>query len=302
MYTNESLRGYLRKAQELGIPEPVTNWMLQLARPRVVLHRDGDFRFGSGPAAATAPIVGFVGGNPLLPDNVEWNGFPHFIASVDCGALPPDVLDFPFPHNGTLLFFANAEQPDFSTDEEDTCGRIVYIQPGTPTSERAPHEDFRPFLTERFPLRSEIVWTMPQHASPEYLQLTGETRDLFDKYHGAQIGNEPWPYCGQLALGGHVAVVQSHPLERLMPDDIELFDGEGNPHEMATAAATRRPEDLPLPHFPDLPMPDAEWVTIAEMTDDLKWGPPISTTYWSVRRVDLAEQRFDRVKYHIDIM
>ena len=59
---------------------------------------------------ATGPVVGHLGGNPRLPDGVEWPQWPHhgpltYIAGIDCAALPANDLGMPFPANGNLLFF-----------------------------------------------------------------------------------------------------------------------------------------------------------------------------------------------------
>ncbi|MFV2019666.1 DUF1963 domain-containing protein [Micromonospora sp. LOL_023] len=291
-----------RNAQELDIPPQVADWLLGFARPRIVLHRDGQPRHGAGPAATTGPIAGYLGGDPMLPADVEWSGFPHFIAAVDGAALPSGVLDIPFPADGTLLFFANAGELAWGTDAHgrdvsDTYGRIVYVPPGTPTAARTPGPDHPPFRAERVPLRYEIAWTMPGHNSPEYLQLTGKARDLFDKYRGCEIGHPSPASAGVLAIGGHSTVVQEHPLDGLYPPGCELdFDDD------VEAAAARCPDDLPLPPRPGPQVaPDAEWVALAELKDHLNWGKTPTITFWTVRRDHLAARHFDQVLYQLDL-
>ena len=55
----------------------------------------------------------WVGGNPCLPDNVDWpelDGSPAiFRAQIDCRALPPGIWDNRGPKSGWLCFFSSAE-------------------------------------------------------------------------------------------------------------------------------------------------------------------------------------------------
>jgi hypothetical protein len=289
-------QAYRQKASERGIPAPVIEWFLQLARPRVVLHRDDQ----SGVDTATAPVVGHVGGNPWLPADVEWSGFPHFVASIDCAALPAGVLDIPFPEDGHLLFFADVNQPDF--DGEDTYARIVHVPAGTATAERVPSDE--PFMAERFPLRYELHWTLPGDYSLDYLLLREDSRNLYDKYDGSELGNEPWPYGGQLALGGHPLQIQDDPLLRFLPEDFAFPKVAIDPRIKASDAAAKFPNDLPLPPAePDRSNGDPEgWLVLAEMREDLDWGEIPAVTYWMIRREDLAKKSFDRVKHAVEIL
>ncbi|MGK8491331.1 DUF1963 domain-containing protein [Nocardia asiatica] len=60
------------------------------------------------------PLVGRTGGLPDLPIDAEWpvwyreddSGQPlHFVAQIDCAALPAVATEIGFPAEGTLLFF-----------------------------------------------------------------------------------------------------------------------------------------------------------------------------------------------------
>ena len=88
---------------------------------------------------ATGPVVGHLGGNPRLPDGVEWPQWPHhgpltYIAGIDCAALPANDLGMPFPANGNLLFFYFDGQLDDGEalvlpDEPDSAAgaRVLYV-------------------------------------------------------------------------------------------------------------------------------------------------------------------------------
>jgi hypothetical protein len=80
------LQVWREQARERGIPEPDIDQWLGLARPLLWLHKVQD-----DPAAANAPVVGYRGGHPSLPLDVEWPGGPDFAASVDCAAHRPSA-------------------------------------------------------------------------------------------------------------------------------------------------------------------------------------------------------------------
>jgi hypothetical protein len=294
-------QAYRKTAREQGTPDHVIEWMLQLARPRVVFRRS-DWG-GADRLASAAPVAGYFGGNPWLPDDVEWAGTPHFLASIDCAALRTGALDFPFPEDGHLLFFADMNEPDFDPAEEDGYARVVYVPAGTATAERVPPGNESAFVPERFPLRHELHWTMPADYSYEYLLLSDDSRILFDKYNGSELGNESWPYDGQIALGGHPVQIQDSPLLRFLPDDFSFPVVAVDPRTKASDAAARIRDDLPLPSLSGGPHLDAGgWLLLAEMRADLIWDSTPAVTYWMIRRDDLAERRFDRVKYDVQIL
>lgn len=292
-------QAYREKARSMGIPDAVCDWMLQLARPRVVLHRDDEA--GAAADTSTALPAGYIGGSPWLPEDVEWAGFPHFMASIDCAALPPGSLDFPFPEDGHLLLFGNMDQPDF--EGEDTYGRVVYVPAGTPTAERVLPEG-ETIVAERFPLRQELHWTLPGDWSFEYLLLSDKSRDLYNKYGGDAVANEPWAYSGKIALGGHAVSPQDDPLLRFLPDDFPYPSIPIDPRAKTAEAAARVPDDLPLPSLWAEPAPDTGgWLVLAEMRweDTSSGGTVPAVTFWMIRRDDLAERNFDHVKHVVDI-
>ena len=120
-----------------------------------------------GVTAADAPVVGYRGGLPSLPPDVEWSGESDFVAAVDCAALPRDLPGFPLPEDGHLLFFHfnHGEQPSFLGHD----GWVSYVPAGTATAERARARSADMFdeavrsgvEPEPFPLQCWRVWDVP---------------------------------------------------------------------------------------------------------------------------------------------
>ena len=150
------LQVWREQARELGLPEPAIGQWLRLARPQLALHAVTD------DPAAGAPIVGYRGGHPSLPPDIEWSGTPDFIASVDCAALPPDLPGFHLPHDGQLLFFSFNEYGGPECESPDRDGRVLHIPAGTATSERVIDPSTHPGAEPgRFPLQCSPYWDPP---------------------------------------------------------------------------------------------------------------------------------------------
>lgn len=96
-------------AAECGVPGPVAQEFMARFRPCLYLvpHKEvpPSRREDVRSAART-------GGLPALPDGVDWpEGRAPLVLSVDCAALPHDVLDIELPADGHLLFFTEIEYP-----------------------------------------------------------------------------------------------------------------------------------------------------------------------------------------------
>jgi hypothetical protein len=194
-----ALDAYREAARGVGIPEQAIDQALRLARPRIELRPVS----GGG-----APVVGQYGGHPQLPMDVEWSGYPDFIASVDCAAVPVGKLDIPLPPDGHLLFFADKREPNWSPD---TDGRVVYVPAGAVTAERIAVAADMPYTCEPFSLRGELDWYMPEvHDNAiEDLVADSEYGPLFEDVSVATN-------C-ELALGGYAYAIQDDPSD--WPDD-----------------------------------------------------------------------------------
>jgi uncharacterized protein YwqG len=244
-----ALDAYREAARERDIPEPIIDRVLRLARPRIELRPMGD---------SDAPVVGQYGGHPLLPPEVEWSGYPDFIASVDCAAVPVGELDIPLPEDGHLLFFADKRLPDWSPD---ASGRVVYVPAGTATAERIPSaEDIR-YTCEPFPLRGQLDWHMPD-ANCTVIVENDENSDLFDEYD-LDLDKT---IAGELTLGGYSCPMQDDLCSWPDSDDeawILLAQADysfaGDPHECAAYWLIRR-RDLAERNFDNVRIYEQSWM------------------------------------------
>lgn len=118
----------LKTAAEYGVPGPVAQELPARTRPCIYLvqHRElpTSRQEGARPAART-------GGLPALPDGMDWpEGREPLVLSVDCAALPQDVLDIELPADGHLLFFTEISYPPDSA-------AVLHVPAGVRTTERA---------------------------------------------------------------------------------------------------------------------------------------------------------------------
>ena len=198
-----ALDEYRAAARARGVPEDLLDRALRLARPRLEL-RSAD--------ESDAPLAGQYGGHPLLPPDVEWSGFPAFIASVDCSAVPVGELDIRLPQDGHLLFFANNGEPSYVPGPTEE-GRVVYVPAGTATTERAPSEEDAPYTFESYPLRGRLDRFMPD-----------DNHDIADKetvrlIHPYLLDYLDETAIGELTLGGHSSVIHHDPAPWPVTDD-----------------------------------------------------------------------------------
>ncbi|MEU9780904.1 DUF1963 domain-containing protein [Streptomyces phaeochromogenes] len=116
----------LETAAKYGVPGPVAQELMARTRPclylvpyeQVPASRQENVR----PAART-------GGLPALPDGVDWPEPRNpLVLSVDCAALPHDVLDIKLPADGHLLLFTEIEYPPESSV-------VLHVPAGAATTE-----------------------------------------------------------------------------------------------------------------------------------------------------------------------
>lgn len=115
-------------ARAEGVPEHLIAWVQGFARPRMEMHSSGE-----------GNSAGWYGGFPVLPADAEWDGTPDLIATIDCAAIPQDVLDFPMPWDGRLLFFAD----NVNLHSDRSPGGVRYVTAGAAAAERARTRDER---------------------------------------------------------------------------------------------------------------------------------------------------------------
>jgi hypothetical protein len=181
--SSERLDPFRNEARSRDLPEEEVERWLGTVRLCAML----------SPARRTppdGPVVGRVGGLPPMPDGEPVPDLP-FLALVDLAAIPPEATDLPLPKDGTLLFFADTEDPWGNDD----WSRLVYVPVGTPVSERGPGGDWPPDV---HPAQDLYLTTEPS------LPNRGEDTEEFP--HGAEMGSVWWETCGQMQSSGPVQI------------------------------------------------------------------------------------------------
>ncbi|WNV83285.1 DUF1963 domain-containing protein [Umezawaea sp. Da 62-37] len=138
------LEAFQAAAREQDLPHDVVDWCLGQARPCLDLRRSG-----------TGPAVGYFGGRPALPAGIAWPADTALhLASIDLAAIPRGALDLGLPDDGTLLFFAQAD---------NLCrhGKVIHVPAGTPVTEAEP-PDAGQAVYDRFPLYGHPRLCIPE--------------------------------------------------------------------------------------------------------------------------------------------
>lgn len=165
----DDFEAYRAAARAGGVPDEAVELALGLARPQVEL---------SSSPGPDAVLAGRYGGWPSLPVEVEWEGYPDFVASVDCAFLPR-VFDFPFPAEGSLLFFADRRDAE-GPESERGAGFVVYVGADAVVEERVP-EDGEAVYGEPVPLFARSLWSLPMPCDDVVLEEEGR-RGVYERY------------------------------------------------------------------------------------------------------------------------
>ena len=140
--------------------EPLPAWRLALPPRKGVILRK-----------TKKPGWSKLGGDPFLPDGVEWprepsGGEMSFLAQIRCEDLPRDLG---FPETGALFFFL--DQADFDWEPEEDTGhlhsRVIYAEgplPSAPRRRTTPDPEPTP---EAF-VRAEPVLCRPDDCRTSY--------------------------------------------------------------------------------------------------------------------------------------
>ncbi|MFF4219352.1 MULTISPECIES: YwqG family protein [Streptomyces] len=274
--TQSSTEATLHALARKHLPADVAEKWIGLLRPGVRLTAAGDGDI----------VVGKLGGQPVLPEGMEWpvwegHGPLSFIASVDCGALPVRELDIALPDDGTLAFFYFDGQLDEGTEaflgSEAPHGcagaQVLYIAAGAAVVERPTPEGLDAY--SEVALTARVTLTAPSYGHPGAEEVLGgvdvpaELADAVGDVNG-DIGH---------LVGGHAIPVQG-PVEDEIAHSVL---GPGTPwNDPRHAPEARR------------------WTLLAQIdTDDdadMMWGD-CGALYWLMRPEDLAEGRFDRARF-----
>jgi len=130
-------------------------------------------------------VAAYLGGDPLLPEEVEWpvwegHGPLHFVGAVDCGQVPSQELDIPLPASGQLLFFYFDGLGDSSvtaTDPDSVSNgtRVIYIPAEAEIAPRTAPEGAAPY--PRLLLSGEVIATAPDNENAALIAAFGDPDD-----------------------------------------------------------------------------------------------------------------------------
>jgi hypothetical protein len=271
-------------------PENAKTW-IELLRPGFHLREQNEGE----------PLVGYLGGDPLLPAGVEWpvwegHGPLSFVAAVDCGEIPVSELDIPVPDDGMLLFFyfnGVGEDAVQYLDPDSIKGgtRVVYVPEGAEdVAERAVPEGLEAF--PRVLLTGELIATAPDNENAALVAAYGDpdtaaddgdytefpyTDDgdgFYDALTSFRRDHSPHHRIGGYALpkAGSVTKEAAH---AVAPGDDD-------------AAKAERRELL------------GELVMLLQIDSDgraaMEWGDT-GRLYWLIKRSDLAARNFDQATF-----
>ncbi|MFI5492071.1 YwqG family protein [Actinoplanes sp. NPDC051859] len=254
------------------LPPAIADQWLGLVLPAGRLEPIGD--------DATTPVVGHLGGNPRLPDGVEWPHWPDhgpltYIAGIDCAALPATELGLPFPADGTLLFFYFDGQLDdgdalvLPSEPDSAAGaRVLYVPADVVTREHTTPDGIRPY--PRVNLTVHLHATIGDTDHPRLVPAF----DLAGRRDGHPLRGDDFTKAfyrwrddsGQgHQIGGYPNAVQG-PVEDEVADDSDA----------------------------------TQWLLLAQIESDnradMMWGDA-GALYWLIRRDDLAAGRFDQARF-----
>ncbi|MFJ8025395.1 DUF1963 domain-containing protein [Streptomyces sp. NPDC096311] len=178
-----SMDPFRDEARSRGLPEDEVERWLGTVRLCAMLSP-------AGQAPSDGPVAGRLGGLPPMPEDEPVPDLP-FLVSVDLAAIPPGATDLPLPKDGTLLFFADTEDPWIGDD----WFRLVYVPAGTSVSERGPGGEWPPQVHPAQDLYLTIESSLPNRGS-----------DTEEFPHGSELGSVWWETCGEMQTDGPVQI------------------------------------------------------------------------------------------------
>lgn len=243
-------------------------------------------------------VAAYLGGAPLLPEQVEWpvwegHGPLRFVGAVDCGEVPSAELDIPLPASGQLLFFyfdGLGDDTVAATDPDSVLHgtRVIYVPADAEIAERDAPEGVTPY--PRLLLGGEVIATAPGNESPALIAAFGDPDDPVEYCDYPTLdpdGKEFWAalaayqrdYQPHHRIGGHPKAVQG-PVESEAAQVLQPGEQE--------ADATARKQLA------------SQLVLLAQIDGDarsgMQWGDS-GRLYWLISRDDLAAGRFERATF-----
>jgi Domain of unknown function (DUF1963) len=242
--------------------------------------------------------VGWVGGVPRLPADVEWpvwegHGPLNFIAAFDCARVPTKDLDIPLPESGTLLFFYYDGLGDGSVafDDPDSVfngTRVLHIPADAELAPAAAPEGTSPF--PRLELGGELIATAPDNENTALIAAYGDPQDpvAYVEYPTTDpdgtgfwddvtaFRRDNWPHH---RVGGYSLPVQG----AVEPEGARAFH-PGEEQEAETARKELATDLVLLIQIDSDPRVGMAWADAGRL-------------YWMIRREDLAAGRFDKTTF-----
>lgn len=241
-------------------------------------------------------VVGYLGGDPLLPADVEWpvwegRGPLNFVAAIDCGQVPGDELDIPLPTSGSLLFFYYDGLGDDTVaylDPDTVVGgtRVIYLPEDAELEVRSAPEELTPF--PRILLGGDMIATAPDNENaalvaayggdindPEaYVDYPTTDDGFYDMVSAFRADHSP-----HHRVGGYSLPVQG----AVEKEGAYAFDpGKGEEAKVARKEVA------------------AQLVLLAQIDSDSRngmvWGDS-GRLYWLIHPEDLAAGRFDKATF-----
>jgi hypothetical protein len=272
------------------------------------------------------PVVAYLGGLPLLPEDVEWpewkdHGPLYFVGALDCSQLPTADLDLPLPASGQLLFFyfdGLGEGSVVYSDADSVVNgtRVLYVPEDAEIAERAAPEEMTPF--PRLLLTGELIATAPDNENPALIAAYGdpsaaatycayptvdpegtgfwEALDAIRREHRPQhqVGGYAMPVQGAVEPEGATVLYQTS-LDQAAPEQNVIAPGAvGEDGAAADGDAADEPDPAAIRELA------AELVLLAQVDSDSRSGMSWADTgrlYWLIRRDDLAAGRFDKATF-----
>lgn len=243
-------------------------------------------------------VAAYLGGEPLLPKDVEWpvwegHGPLSFVGAVDCGEVPAGELDIPLPESGQLLFFYFDGLGDSAvtyTDPQSVANgtRVIYVPADAEIAPRSAPEGAAPY--PRLLLAGKVIATAPDNENAALLAAFGDPNDpagYCDFPTTDPNGTGFWEamtayrrdHLPHHQVGGYALPVQGA-VER--EGALAVQPGEDEP----AVAASRQLA--------------AQLVLLAQIDSDSRSGMNWSDAgrlYWMITRDDLAAGRFDKATF-----
>ncbi len=249
-------------------------------------------------------VIGYIGGAPELPLDMEWDMGDVFVASFDLAAVPRTLFDDRLPREGHLLLF---------TWSDAGGGKALYIPPGTETA------------VAPVPVPSALDLRLgSSHMVLERRTMVASRDDAWDA-HAWLIGEEyggiwdevedeeaEWHARLEAAVEEYAAKVGVRPAMNNSTD--KLRGVQRNVHDSwdyVTEAFQRLREEavLALRDDPERfdEVYDRAWRELPEQPllhlatfnmESLQYGWMDGDISWLISRDDLHARRFDKVEHH----